>query len=154
MCLRFSLCIKNVVVRTSYVVQWLRLCTNKAGMQVRSLVQGTETPTPQGATRKQSVPASVSHRYSVSEKNMVVTFRYSLSWASVKWQRFQITEYGMICSWKVKIVSCWFQIEITEKNPDSYLSAGEIPLPKLYISMAFFFFLSGTIWIHILRKRR
>uniref|UniRef100_A0A8D1BMA4 G protein-coupled receptor 107 n=1 Tax=Sus scrofa TaxID=9823 RepID=A0A8D1BMA4_PIG len=45
-------------------------------------------------------------------------------------------------------------IEITEKNPDSYLSAGEIPLPKLYISMAFFFFLSGTVWIHILRKRR
>ncbi|KAM7093055.1 protein GPR107 [Molossus nigricans] len=45
-------------------------------------------------------------------------------------------------------------IEITEKNPDSYLSAGEIPLPKLYIFMAFFFFLSGTIWIHILRKRR
>ncbi|XP_042734737.1 protein GPR107 [Lagopus leucura] len=45
-------------------------------------------------------------------------------------------------------------IEITEKNPESYLSAGEIPLPKLYISMAFFFFLSGTVWIHILRKRR
>ncbi|XP_010220125.1 PREDICTED: protein GPR107 [Tinamus guttatus] len=45
-------------------------------------------------------------------------------------------------------------IEITEKNPESYLSAGEIPLPKLYISMAFFFFLSGAVWIHILRKRR
>ncbi|NXD24698.1 GP107 protein, partial [Spelaeornis formosus] len=45
-------------------------------------------------------------------------------------------------------------IDITEKNPESYLSAGEIPLPKLYISMAFFFFLSGTVWIHILRKRR
>ncbi|NWS42455.1 GP107 protein, partial [Probosciger aterrimus] len=45
-------------------------------------------------------------------------------------------------------------IEIMEKNPDSYLSAGEIPLPKLYISMAIFFFLSGTVWIHILRKRR
>ncbi|NXE77527.1 GP107 protein, partial [Cochlearius cochlearius] len=45
-------------------------------------------------------------------------------------------------------------IEITEKNPKSYLSAGEIPLPKLYISMALFFFLSGTVWIHILRKRR
>ncbi|KAM9207157.1 protein GPR107 [Dugong dugon] len=51
-------------------------------------------------------------------------------------------------------VSFSLDIEITEKNPDSYLSAGEIPLPKLYISMAFFFFLSGTIWIHILRKRR
>ncbi|NXA25789.1 GP107 protein, partial [Ibidorhyncha struthersii] len=45
-------------------------------------------------------------------------------------------------------------VKITEKNPESYLSAGEIPLPKLYISMAIFFFLSGTIWIHILRKRR
>ncbi|KAM6316316.1 protein GPR107 isoform 2-T3 [Podargus strigoides] len=45
-------------------------------------------------------------------------------------------------------------IEITEKNPESYLSAGEIPLPKLYISMAVFFFLSGTVWIHTLRKRR
>ncbi|NWV35206.1 GP107 protein, partial [Grantiella picta] len=45
-------------------------------------------------------------------------------------------------------------IDITEKNPESYLSAGEIPLPKLYVSMALFFFLSGTVWIHILRKRR
>ncbi|KGL82231.1 Protein GPR107, partial [Tinamus guttatus] len=45
-------------------------------------------------------------------------------------------------------------VKITEKNPESYLSAGEIPLPKLYISMAFFFFLSGAVWIHILRKRR
>ncbi|XP_030063706.1 protein GPR107 [Microcaecilia unicolor] len=45
-------------------------------------------------------------------------------------------------------------ILITEKNPESYLSADEIPLPKLYISMALFFFLSGIIWAHILRKRR
>ncbi|NXX27180.1 GP107 protein, partial [Nicator chloris] len=45
-------------------------------------------------------------------------------------------------------------VNITEKNPESYLSAGEIPLPKLYISMAIFFFLSGTVWIHTLRKRR
>ncbi|CAO2598012.1 Protein GPR107 [Lemmus lemmus] len=51
-------------------------------------------------------------------------------------------------------VSFSLNIVITEKNPDSFLSAGEIPLPKLYVSMALFFFLSGTIWIHILRKRR
>ncbi|XP_020730463.1 protein GPR107 isoform X1 [Odocoileus virginianus] len=56
--------------------------------------------------------------------------------------------------WSNDKFSFSLDIEITEKNPDSYLSAGEIPLPKLYISMAFFFFLSGTIWIHILRKRR
>ncbi|XP_028612759.1 protein GPR107 isoform X1 [Grammomys surdaster] len=55
---------------------------------------------------------------------------------------------------KSEQVSFSLNIDITEKNPDSYLSAGEIPLPKLYVSMALFFFLSGTIWIHILRKRR
>uniref|UniRef100_A0A8C5F3A9 G protein-coupled receptor 107 n=1 Tax=Gopherus evgoodei TaxID=1825980 RepID=A0A8C5F3A9_9SAUR len=37
-------------------------------------------------------------------------------------------------------------IEIKEKNPESYLLAGEIPLPKLYISMhSLLFFLSATI---------
>uniref|UniRef100_A0A2K5M802 G protein-coupled receptor 107 n=1 Tax=Cercocebus atys TaxID=9531 RepID=A0A2K5M802_CERAT len=34
-------------------------------------------------------------------------------------------------------------IEITEKNPDSYLSAGEIPLPKLYISMIDYHYISS-----------
>nr|XP_020650477.1 protein GPR107 [Pogona vitticeps] len=47
-----------------------------------------------------------------------------------------------------------FTIGIMEENPDSYLSAGEIPLPKLYISMALFFFVAGTVWVHTLRKRR
>uniref|UniRef100_A0A672LW49 G protein-coupled receptor 107 n=1 Tax=Sinocyclocheilus grahami TaxID=75366 RepID=A0A672LW49_SINGR len=42
-------------------------------------------------------------------------------------------------------------ININEKNPDSFLSAGEIPLPKLYICMSMFFFLIGTLWIHVLR---
>ncbi|XP_055055499.2 protein GPR107 [Misgurnus anguillicaudatus] len=43
------------------------------------------------------------------------------------------------------------EINIEEKNPDSYLSAGEIPLPKLYIGMSLFFFLIGTMWVHVLR---
>lgn len=47
-----------------------------------------------------------------------------------------------------------FQIRIAEKNPDSFLSAGEIPLPKLYICMSAFFFLIGTVWVHVLRMRR
>ncbi|XP_059406607.1 protein GPR107 isoform X3 [Carassius carassius] len=42
-------------------------------------------------------------------------------------------------------------INIEEKNPDSFLSAGEIPLPKLYICMSMFFFLIGTLWVHVLR---
>lgn len=45
-------------------------------------------------------------------------------------------------------------IDITEKNPKSYLSAGETPLPTLYVYMALFFFISGVVWVHILRKRR
>ncbi|XP_026854373.2 protein GPR107 isoform X2 [Electrophorus electricus] len=44
-------------------------------------------------------------------------------------------------------------ISIQEKNPASYLSAGEIPLPKLYICMSVFFFLIGTLWVHVLRTR-
>ncbi|XP_069465360.1 protein GPR107 [Ambystoma mexicanum] len=46
------------------------------------------------------------------------------------------------------------EIIIVEKNPESFLSAGEIPLPKLYISMAVFFLLAGIVWVHILRARR
>ncbi|RXN10347.1 protein GPR107-like isoform X1 [Labeo rohita] len=42
-------------------------------------------------------------------------------------------------------------INIEEKNPESFLSAGEIPLPKLYICMSMFFFLIGTLWVHVLR---
>uniref|UniRef100_A0AAY4ECL0 GOST seven transmembrane domain-containing protein n=1 Tax=Denticeps clupeoides TaxID=299321 RepID=A0AAY4ECL0_9TELE len=44
-------------------------------------------------------------------------------------------------------------IVIEEKNPDSFLSAGEIPLPKLYIVMSMFFFLIGILWVHVLRSR-
>ncbi|XP_030631280.1 protein GPR107 isoform X2 [Chanos chanos] len=44
-------------------------------------------------------------------------------------------------------------ISIWEKNPESYLSAGEIPLPKLYICMSLLFFLIGTLWVHVLRTR-
>ncbi|XP_062844729.1 protein GPR107 isoform X2 [Trichomycterus rosablanca] len=45
-------------------------------------------------------------------------------------------------------------INVQEKNPESFLSAGEIPLPKLYISMSVFFFLIGVVWVHVLRTRR
>uniref|UniRef100_A0AAR2KDN9 GOST seven transmembrane domain-containing protein n=1 Tax=Pygocentrus nattereri TaxID=42514 RepID=A0AAR2KDN9_PYGNA len=53
----------------------------------------------------------------------------------------------------VRMLSFSIDITIEEKNPDSFLSAGEIPLPKLYICMSVFFFLSGTVWVHVLRTR-
>ncbi|KAI1882359.1 hypothetical protein AGOR_G00249870 [Albula goreensis] len=52
------------------------------------------------------------------------------------------------------ILSFSIDINIEEKNPDSFLSAGEIPLPKLYIIMSIFFFLIGTLWVHVLRTHR
>uniref|UniRef100_A0A8C1LTX0 G protein-coupled receptor 108 n=1 Tax=Cyprinus carpio TaxID=7962 RepID=A0A8C1LTX0_CYPCA len=36
------------------------------------------------------------------------------------------------------------------KNPDGYLSAGEIPLPRLYISMAAIFFAAAVVWTYTL----
>ena len=52
----------------------------------------------------------------------------------------------------VKKESVSFRIEIEEKNTDSYLSAGEMPLPALYQMLAILFFLSGCFWVFILKK--
>ncbi|XP_069039297.1 protein GPR107 isoform X2 [Lepisosteus oculatus] len=46
------------------------------------------------------------------------------------------------------------EINIEEKNPSSFLSAGEIPLPKLYIFMSLLFLLIGALWVHVLCKHR
>jgi hypothetical protein len=43
-------------------------------------------------------------------------------------------------------------ILIEEKNSDSYLSAGEMPLPALYQMLSILFFLSGCFWVFILKK--
>uniref|UniRef100_A0A672Q153 G protein-coupled receptor 108 n=1 Tax=Sinocyclocheilus grahami TaxID=75366 RepID=A0A672Q153_SINGR len=45
-------------------------------------------------------------------------------------------------------------VEITEKNPSGYLSAAEIPLPRLYISMATIFFAAAVVWTYTLLKYR
>ena len=45
-----------------------------------------------------------------------------------------------------------FTIMIEEKNSDSYLSAGEMPLPALYQMLSILFFLSGCFWVFILKK--
>jgi len=45
-----------------------------------------------------------------------------------------------------------FTIKIEEKNSDSYLSAGEMPLPALYQMLSILFFLSGCFWVFILKK--
>ncbi|XP_073722522.1 protein GPR108 isoform X2 [Misgurnus anguillicaudatus] len=45
-------------------------------------------------------------------------------------------------------------VTILEKNPNGYLSASEIPLPRLYISMAAIFLTAAIIWTYTLLKYR
>ncbi|XP_017313111.1 protein GPR108 [Ictalurus punctatus] len=45
-------------------------------------------------------------------------------------------------------------VEIREKNPDGFLSAAEIPLPRLYISMAALFLTAAIIWTSTLLKHK
>ncbi|XP_051760396.1 protein GPR108-like [Ctenopharyngodon idella] len=45
-------------------------------------------------------------------------------------------------------------VEITEKNPNGYLSASDIPLPRLYICMAAIFFTAAVVWTYTLLKYR
>ncbi|XP_054719453.1 protein GPR107-like [Uloborus diversus] len=45
-------------------------------------------------------------------------------------------------------------IAIVEHNGENYLSAGEMPLPKLYFFMSVIFFVAGCVWISVLRRKR
>uniref|UniRef100_A0A669AYR4 G protein-coupled receptor 108 n=1 Tax=Oreochromis niloticus TaxID=8128 RepID=A0A669AYR4_ORENI len=45
-----------------------------------------------------------------------------------------------------------FAVEVTEKNPDGYLSAAEIPLSRLYLYMAGVFFTAALVWVYNLMK--
>ncbi|KAJ8384658.1 hypothetical protein AAFF_G00199900 [Aldrovandia affinis] len=45
-------------------------------------------------------------------------------------------------------------VEIIEQNPGGFLSAAEIPLPLLYISMAGVFFIAALVWVYTLMKHR
>nr|AAM18888.1 unknown [Branchiostoma floridae] len=51
-------------------------------------------------------------------------------------------------------VTISMQVDVVEMNNDNYLSAGEVPLPPVYLTMMGVFFLTGCLWIHILRKRK
>ncbi|GCB80308.1 hypothetical protein scyTo_0018069, partial [Scyliorhinus torazame] len=45
-------------------------------------------------------------------------------------------------------------IEIMARNPKNYLSAGETPLPLLYLVMSGFFFVAALFWVSLLLKHR
>uniref|UniRef100_A0A8C4NJE0 G protein-coupled receptor 107 n=1 Tax=Eptatretus burgeri TaxID=7764 RepID=A0A8C4NJE0_EPTBU len=43
---------------------------------------------------------------------------------------------------------------MVERNPYSYLSAGEIPLPRLFFTMGLLFLAAAIMWVYMLRKNR
>uniref|UniRef100_A0AAX7UK44 G protein-coupled receptor 108 n=1 Tax=Astatotilapia calliptera TaxID=8154 RepID=A0AAX7UK44_ASTCA len=43
-------------------------------------------------------------------------------------------------------------VEVREKNPHGFLSAAEIPLPRLYLYMAGVFFIAALVWVYNLMK--
>lgn len=45
-------------------------------------------------------------------------------------------------------------LDIMEKNLESYLSAGEIPLPELYFALSVIFFILGFIWLNVIQSKR
>ncbi|KAI5730604.1 protein GPR107 isoform X1 [Diaphorina citri] len=45
-----------------------------------------------------------------------------------------------------------FTIHIEERNVENFLSAGEMPLPALYLTLSLLFCLSGSFWFMILQK--
>ncbi|XP_048473921.1 protein GPR107-like [Rhincodon typus] len=59
-----------------------------------------------------------------------------------------------IPSEKKKAVAFDMTIDITAKNPRTYLSAGEFPLPVLYLVMSGFFFVAALFWVSLLLKHR
>ncbi|XP_060106680.1 protein GPR107 [Heteronotia binoei] len=119
-----------------------------------------EEPPPQNTETKQApakmvtatqVAAEKSHPFQNIPGGLSFEFHFNVSES----QEGLYTLYFHKCADKNVLNDPFsLDIQIHEKNPGSYLSAGEIPLPKLYVSMALFFFISGVVWIHILRKRR
>uniref|UniRef100_A0A8C9WNS7 G protein-coupled receptor 108 n=1 Tax=Scleropages formosus TaxID=113540 RepID=A0A8C9WNS7_SCLFO len=89
-------------------------------------------------------------------------YPYSLSVSTVASLPHTQQSYTVssVCYWCVCFLLlivfnvCMLQVGIVEKNPGGYLSAADIPLPLLYISMAAIFFSAAMVWVHTLLKHR
>lgn len=46
------------------------------------------------------------------------------------------------------------EIDLLERNEDSFLSAGELPMPTLYLTWSIIYFLAGISWVYILKTSK
>ena len=46
------------------------------------------------------------------------------------------------------------QLVLLERNQESFLSAGELPVPTLYFTWAIIYFLAAISWMYILRSSK
>jgi hypothetical protein len=47
-----------------------------------------------------------------------------------------------------------FQLDLMERNEESFLSAGEMPEPTLYLTWSIIYFLAAISWMYILRTSK
>ena len=50
------------------------------------------------------------------------------------------------------IISCCFQIRISEQNDNNYLSAGSMPLPGLYFCLCVVYTVLAVVWYLVLKR--
>ncbi|KAG1959050.1 protein GPR107 [Pimephales promelas] len=111
-----------------------------------------------GSKSRQDVEGKAEDTYPLQSKDKVYSFKFYFNITTDEQQGlynfYFYNCYSMALnqdSSASEMLPFNIDINIIEKNPESYLSAGEIPLPKLYICMSMFFFLIGTLWVHVLR---
>ncbi|XP_053329294.1 protein GPR107-like [Spea bombifrons] len=124
--------------------------------EVKDTVTATKSPTVKSATVKLQLQRPGDEYRSMKVEEGVASFQFDFNVSSNELEGLY-SLYFHSCAGAGNSVRDQhlfsLDIEIINKNPESYLSADEIPLPKLYICMALFFFLAGVLWVQILRKR-
>lgn len=53
-----------------------------------------------------------------------------------------------------KLIAFDLKVDILERNEDSFLSAGELPAPTLYLTWSIIYFLAGISWMYILKASK
>ncbi|XP_051898035.1 protein GPR108-like isoform X2 [Pristis pectinata] len=105
---------------------------------------------------KQAKPQTYEEVFELRKENSSYSFKFSVKIPSQSEEGLYTLSFHN-CYDTVsgsKMVSFDMTVEITARNLQNYLSAGEIPLPLLYLVMAGFFFTAALFWVYLLLKHR